>query len=75
LADEYISVNQQKYLFKTQTTDSRNRKLDIYPRGQYLHTTGFWVIGVNNKKSWDSRYFGPISREQILTKLKPLIVW
>ena len=75
LADKYVEVNQKRYSFPTSHFDSLDRVLAVYPRGKYLHTPSYWLIGVNNKKSWDSRYFGPVSRAQILTKLKPLWVW
>ena len=75
LTDEYIKVNKNKYAFPTSHFDSLHRPLASYPRGKYLHTQGYWLIGANSQKSWDSRYFGPVSRGDILTKLKPLLVW
>lgn len=75
LKDDYIIVNKQKYLFPTKYIDSHGRKLQVYPRGVYSNTSGYWTIGVNDKNSWDSRYFGPVEKRGILNKLRPLITW
>lgn len=32
----------------------------------------YWVMGTNVRRSWDSRYFGPITREQIVGGARPL---
>jgi len=72
LADEYIKINQQKYFYPTKYRDSQKRPLKVYPRGEYQH--GYWIIGTNDKSSWDSRYFGPIEKAQILEKLRPLLI-
>ena len=72
LGMESIEVNKKSYPFKTLMKDSKGRALGIYPRGKY--SQGYWLIGDNSSKSWDSRYFGPVEESQILTKLKPLLV-
>ena len=75
LEDSYITVDGVRYRFRTFYQDSEGRALDIYPRGNYPNTYGYWVIGTHAKNSWDSRYWGMISKEQILYKLKPLLMW
>lgn len=75
LAAEYVEVNAHRHILPTHSTDSAGRKLIAYPRGKYLRTSGYWLVGSNSEKSWDSRYFGPVKKEQIIAKLKPLIVW
>lgn len=75
LSDQYIEVNKTRYAYKTQYIDSIGRKLNVYPRGHYPHTNGYWVIGTNANNSWDSRYWGAITKDQILCKLKPLLTW
>lgn len=70
LMKDYIFVNNVRYPFKTFYVDSKNRKLIVYPRGKYLRTNGYWLVGTDSEKSWDSRYFGPVKKEQILFKLK-----
>ena len=75
LAADYIEVNAHKYILPTHRVDSAGRKLAAYPRGTYARTSGYWLVGSNSEKSWDSRYFGPVGKEQIIAKLKPLLVW
>jgi len=75
LQEHYIEVNGSYLLYRTFYQDSKGKKLEIYPRGDYQNTTGYWFIGANANNSWDSRYWGPISKNHILFKLKPLIVW
>lgn len=75
LTAEYIDVNAHKRFLPTHRVDSAGRTLAAYPRGTYAHTSGYWLVGNNSEKSWDSRYFGPVRKEQIITKLKPLLVW
>ncbi|OIN85122.1 S26 family signal peptidase [Francisella sp. TX07-6608] len=42
--------------------------------GQY-HSTGYWLYGkYNTRKSWDSRYFGEVSAENIISKIKPISI-
>lgn len=75
LANNYIEVNRIKYFFPTFYWNSKGRKLNIYPRGNYPSTRGYWLIGTHDMKSWDSRYWGPVNDKQILRKIKPLIIW
>lgn len=73
LTDNGLEVNGKIYPYRTYYFDSKNRSLSVYPRGKYQQ--GYWLIGTNNDHSWDSRYFGPINKNQILYKLKPVLVW
>jgi conjugative transfer signal peptidase TraF len=75
LTDQYIKVNSIKYFYKTLYVDNVGRKLDVYPRGNHPKTKGYWVIGTHTANSWDSRYWGPISQNEILCKLSPLLTW
>lgn len=70
-----IIVNGKVYSAVTDLVDSQNRKLFIFPRGTYLHTSGYWLFGNNSVKSWDSRYWGPVQSFQIISKMKPLLTW
>ncbi|OAI47777.1 hypothetical protein AYO45_05600 [Gammaproteobacteria bacterium SCGC AG-212-F23] len=70
LTDKYIQVNNTILSFPTVTKDSVGRGLNSYPRGNYLHVKGYWLIGTNSPNSWDSRYWGSVEREQILYKIK-----
>lgn len=75
LTNNKIIVNNKTYNYPTQQYDSKNRLLPNWPRGKYQNTLGFWVIGTNSNKSWDSRYFGSINRNQIIFLIKPLWLW
>lgn len=75
LRDQTITVNNQTYSYPTYYRDSLNRPLKVYPRGHYLKTPGYWVIGSENSHSWDSRYWGPLSRKQILGKFFLLFIF
>lgn len=35
----------------------------------------FWVLANSHPRSFDSRYFGPIARDQIQGVAKPLLLW
>jgi conjugative transfer signal peptidase TraF len=68
LTDQFISVNGQIHPFKTRYMDSLGRTLSVFPRGRYLDTQGFWLVGENDK-SWDSRYWGPVERGRLMVIL------
>ena len=49
--------------------------LTLIDTGKYK-STGYWMYGeYNYKNSWDSRYFGQVSRSNIINKLDPLFIW
>jgi conjugative transfer signal peptidase TraF len=73
LTDSSLEINGKTYPYRTYYFDSKDRPLSVYPRGKYRK--GYWLIGTNNDHSWDSRYFGPINKNQILCKLKAILVW
>lgn len=75
LTNQYIEVNGITYPYKTLYVDSMGRKLGTYPHGNYFNTQGYWLIGTHALNSWDSRYWGPVSKRQVLYQLKPLLVW
>lgn len=75
LSDDYIIVNNVKYPYPTSYSDSLNRPLSVYPRGDYPNTTGYWLLGDHDIKSWDSRYWGLVVAGQIKNRLIPIITW
>jgi conjugative transfer signal peptidase TraF len=75
LSKDGMSVNGKNYPLKTFDRDSQQRVLPYIPRGNYLKTSAFWLIGTNDSKSWDSRYWGEVNASQILYQLKPLLTF
>ena len=63
------------YIFPTKVRDSQNRPLPYISRGAYNNTTGYWLIGTNSPDSWDARYWGPVPLTNILSHVKPLVVF
>ena len=54
--------------------DTNNRPLQHWPFGNYRVAPGIvWVISAYNARSFDSRYFGPISVSSIRAHLQPFI--
>lgn len=70
-----ITLNRKVFHYPTLLIDSKGRPLHTFPRGSYLKTSGYWLIGTNDKKSWDSRYWGPVDVSQILFRLTPLLTF
>ena len=59
---------------KTLTRDAHDRPLPHMPWGRYVVAADeVWLFATHIPESWDSRYFGPIQRTQILTTTRP--VW
>lgn len=75
LDKQFIQVNGVIYHYVARDKDSMGRALAIYPSGYYPHTSGYWVIGNHCADSWDSRYWGSISVNQILYKLRSVFVF
>jgi conjugative transfer signal peptidase TraF len=75
LTNQSIQVNGITYHYPTHYTDSQGRTLAIYPRGNYKHAVGYWVIGNHSADSWDSRYWGSINAKQIRYKLRSVFVF
>ena len=75
LADDSVTVNGKKYPYPTFYQDSAHRPLPVYPRGEYLNTTGYWLLGTTDAHSWDSRYWGPVPQRALRQTLLPLLTW
>jgi conjugative transfer signal peptidase TraF len=76
LSDEGLRVN-GRLLPNTapQRIDSAGRPLTAWPSGVYTVTPAtIWVASTYHPNSFDSRYFGPISRGLIRHRLRPLWV-
>ena len=74
LSDQAITVNGHDYLYPTFYQDARQRRLNVYPRGDYQQTSAYWLLG-EAVNSWDSRYWGPVDRRAIKNRLIPLVTW
>ncbi len=59
-----------------QPIDKNNLTIHRYIKNGQYKLTGYWVYGVGDPKdSWDSRYYGQISKKQITHKLIPLCLF
>lgn len=54
--------------------DTKHRPLPHWPFGEYRVPPGrLWVISSYNVRSFDSRYFGPVSASAIRAHLRPVL--
>jgi conjugative transfer signal peptidase TraF len=56
--------------------DSAGRPLRHLAWGSYRVAAGqVWLFGFNDRRSWDSRYFGPVPLANVRGAIKPVVVW
>jgi len=56
--------------------DSYGRPLPLYPAGVYVvHAGDLWVVATDSRRSFDSRYFGPLPKRNVLAVLRPILTW
>jgi len=56
--------------------DSARRPLRHVPWGKYrVGANQVWLFGFHDRRSWDSRYFGPIPLANVRGKLEPIFTW
>jgi conjugative transfer signal peptidase TraF len=56
--------------------DTAGRPLVSLPPGTYEVRPGtLWVVSTYESSSYDSRYFGAIDESQVLSRLRPFLVW
>jgi conjugative transfer signal peptidase TraF len=67
LTKKYIIVNSKKYWAPYQEFDHNGKPTIMFvKRGVYKHIQDYWLYGSNDPlKSWDSRYYGGVSRSSI----------
>jgi conjugative transfer signal peptidase TraF len=59
-----------------QSVDRYKRPLSHWPYGTYVVAPGtFWAISTHNRRSYDSRYFGPVSVAAIKRYAHPTVVF
>jgi len=57
------------------TSDTKGRHLEAWPSGRYVVDPGtIWVASSYHPRSFDSRYFGPLSIAAIRYRLKPFLI-
>jgi conjugative transfer signal peptidase TraF len=60
----------------TASRDSARRLLAHVPWGKRRVAPGeVWLFGFNDRRSWDSRYFGPVPLASIRGELRPVVTW
>ncbi len=74
LTPTQIIVNGQAYVAPLQSTDHEGNPLAAIPRGEDQHTASFWLYGAGNPAdSWDSRYWGGVSQNDIIKLAQPIL--
>jgi conjugative transfer signal peptidase TraF len=69
LTEKELTVNGKRYLAPVHKYDSLHRKIEHIKESAYIETDGYWLYGSGNPDdSWDSRYFGPVKKENIVKK-------
>ena len=73
----WVAVNGKRLANSaTLTRDSAGRPLTHVVWGKRrVGTEEVWLFGLNNRRSWDSRYFGPIPLRAIRGVAEPLVTW
>jgi conjugative transfer signal peptidase TraF len=73
----WIAVNGKRFANSaTVTRDSIGRLLTHVVWGKRrVAPEEVWLFGLNNRRSWDSRYFGPIPLRAIRGVAEPLLTW
>jgi conjugative transfer signal peptidase TraF len=61
---------------RTAAHDSAGRALTHVVWGKHrVGPNEVWLFGFNDRRSWDSRYFGPVPIANVHGKLKPVVTW
>ncbi len=72
-----VSVNGVRFPDSaTASRDSAGRPLAHVAWGERRVAAGqVWLFGFNDRRSWDSRYFGPVPLAAIRGELRPVVTW
>src|SRR5579871_2534349 len=73
----WVSVNGVRFPdSRTASHDSAGRPLAHVAFGRRRVASGqVWLFGFNDRRSWDSRYFGPVPFANIRGELRPVVTW
>jgi len=74
---ESVSINGKRVAHSaTASRDSARRPLTHVAWGKHeVAANEVWLFGFNDRRSWDSRYFGPIPTANVRGKLEPVLTW
>lgn len=76
LTNQAIVVNGVRYFFPYQAYDRLGRRMDKFVANGIYKSIGYWLYGSHDvTHSWDSRYYGPVARENIIGVYKPLLTF
>lgn len=77
LTNSHITVNGVTYDAPFNFIDHNKQSLQKFiTNGLYQSNYGYWIYGANDPiKSWDSRYYGPVNRTEIIGVYKPLVTF
>ncbi len=76
LANEGIKVNGVRLPNSApRTVDRAGRRLPRFRRGAHVLPAGYLWLYAPVANSWDSRYFGPVPRDQVKAVVRPVWVW
>src|SRR5579875_2370684 len=77
IGPDSVSVNGVRFPgSKTASRDSAGRPLAHVAWGKRRVAPGeVWLFGFNDRRSWDSRYFGPVPLAAIRGELRPVVTW
>ncbi len=73
----WVAINGKRFAGSvTATHDSLGRPLSHIEWGKHMVATSeVWLFGFNDRRSWDSRYFGPVPIANLRGKLEPVLTW
>jgi conjugative transfer signal peptidase TraF len=77
LTNSHITVNSITYVAPFNSIDHNRQPLQKFiNNGLYQSSRGYWIYGSHDPiKSWDSRYYGPVARAEIIGVYKPLLTF
>jgi conjugative transfer signal peptidase TraF len=73
----WLAINGKRVAHSaTASHDSAGRPLKHIAWGKHeVAANEVWLFGFNDRRSWDSRYFGPVPIANLRGKLQPVFTW
>jgi conjugative transfer signal peptidase TraF len=81
ITSKYIEATDQQGHIAKYFAPHHNMSMSDHPVKSFIKlgnqiSKGYWLYGVGNKEfSWDSRYFGAVQKNNIISVMKPLWIW